>query len=63
MGGIEMAKRMVEIVNAGPIKSPFPYCCRYKERGAMYCHDGHDCICECHGVHAPHTRRSGESSQ
>ena len=24
--------------------SPFPYCCRYKERGVMYCHNGHDCV-------------------
>ena len=38
--------------------SPFPYCCRYKERGVMYCHNGHDCVCYCHGIDAPHTKAS-----
>lgn len=31
----------------------YPYCCRYKERGVMFCHDGNDCKCSCHGTLAP----------
>lgn len=36
-----------------PKKTPFPWCCRYKERGVMFCNDGHDCKCDCHGTLAP----------
>ena len=37
----------------------FPWCCRYKERGVMYCHHGHDCKCECHGTLAPPAQLCG----
>ena len=26
----------------------FPYCCRYKERGILACHEGKECDCSCH---------------
>ena len=35
------------------LRLSFPWCCRYKERGVMFCHDAHDCNCDCHGTLAP----------
>ena len=37
----------------GEIRSPFPHCCRFKERGVFYCHDGDNCTCECHETGGP----------
>lgn len=53
LSGLDMVAGMQRIV------SPFPYCCRYKERGVMFCHDGHDCTCDCHGRDAPPVKPRG----
>ena len=48
-----MPSQSPDIPELGLRRVHFPWCCRYKEKGVMYCHDGHACKCDCHGREAP----------